>query len=125
MGGPNCLQILVDQFKPLLARRLEAGDEVGQRVESLPWEVGYLPLYEREDVLERDKLHGCQAQAASPGDEQGQHQQREDDHLKRHLGRSVCDSKSLMPRYCGTVDEPNESGREVLYVKIRSGDLRG
>ena len=46
-------------------------------------------------------------------------------HLKRHLGRSVCDSKSLMPGYCGTVDEPNESGREVLYVKIRSGDLRG
>ena len=50
-------------------------------MESLPWEVGYLPLYEREDVLERDKLHGRQVQAASPGDEQGQHQQREDDPL--------------------------------------------
>ena len=81
MGGPNCLQILVDQLRPLLARRLEAGDEVGQRVESLPWEVGYLPLYEREDVFERDDLHGRQAQAASPGNEQGQHQQCEDDPL--------------------------------------------
>ena len=124
MGGPNCLQILVDQLRPLLARRLEAGDEVGQRVESLPWEVGYLPLYEREDVLERDKLHGRQAQASSTGDEQGQHQQCEDDPLppsEATPGRSVCDSKSLMPGYCGTVDEPNESGREVPYVKIRSG----
>ena len=46
-------------------------------------------------------------------------------HLKRHLGRGACDSKSLMPGYCGTVDEPNESGREVPYVKIRSGNLRG
>ena len=72
MGGPNCLQILVDQFKPLLARRLEAGYEVGQRVEPLPWEVGYLPLYEREDMLERDKLHGRQAQVASPWDIRGQ-----------------------------------------------------
>ena len=48
-------------------------------------------------------------------------------HLKRRLGRSACDSTSLMRGcgYCGTVDEPNESCREVPYVKIRSGDLRG
>ena len=128
VGGPNCLQILVDQFKPLLARRLKAGYEVGQRVESLPWEVGYLPLYERDDVLERDKLHGRQAQAASTGDEQGQHNSARMipcHHLKRRLGRSACDSTSLTREYCGTVDEPNESCREVPYVKIRSGDLRG
>ena len=46
-------------------------------------------------------------------------------YLKRRLGRSACDSKSLTREYCGTVDDPNESGREVPYVKIRSGGLRG
>ena len=38
-------------------------------------------------------------------------------YLKRRLGRSACDSKSLTREYCGTVDEPNESGREVLMLR--------
>ena len=134
VGGPNCLQILVDQFKPLLARRLEAGDEVGQRVESLPWEVGgkLAISHSRGEKTCSNAISSTGVRRRPPV--RGMNRVSTNSarmipcyRLKRRLGRSACDSTSLTRGcgYCGTVDEPNESCREVPYVKIRSGDLRG